>query len=325
MVLDAVERIEQTIAAQKQAASDNSLAEAMAALRHTVDQAQDAAAAALDSLALEEHLAPVRKGARIIREISWRWREIGADARICDLLDSQVGSIEAACGQIFSAPALGALGAAFDLIKDRIAGFDEGDTAAPTRSPFPASADGIPSTIDEEAATPTHEAEAAIGRPEMSVEAPDAMAETAGVAAEIADVSPEAAEVAAEAVHVTSEGADTGAEPADAYDDALLDAIALEMAAPDPSDIDDRLDPGSDELAEAESPADPILVAEQSEQMAASVFQPSLQLSPEPPPEISLGSTLLANGIVRRPHALAADPLAPIRRMSQAEKIAFFS
>jgi hypothetical protein len=323
MVLDAVERIEQTIAAQKQPAPDNSLAEAMAALRHTVDQAQDAAAAALDSLALEEHLAPVRKGARIIREISWRWREIGADARICDLLDSQVGSIEAACGQIFSAPALGALGAAFDLIKDRIAGFDEGDAAAATRSPFPASADEMPSATSEEAAT--DDAEAAIGGPEMSVEAPDAMAETSGVAAEIADVSPEAAEVVAEAVHVTSEGAAIGAESTDAYDDALLDAIALEMAAPDPSDVDDRLGAGSDELEVAESPADPILVAEQSEPMAASVFQASLQLSPAPSPQLSLGSTLLANGIVRRPHTSAADPLAPIRRMSQAEKIAFFS
>ncbi len=44
---------------------------------------------------LEESLAPVRKGARIIREICWRWREIGADGRICDLLDSQVSAIEA--------------------------------------------------------------------------------------------------------------------------------------------------------------------------------------------------------------------------------------
>jgi hypothetical protein len=34
---------------------------------------------------------------------------------------------------------------------------------------------------------------------------------------------------------------------------------------------------------------------------------------------------LIANGIVRRPDPSAADPLAPIRRMSQAEKIAFFS
>ena len=58
---------------------------------------------------LEENLAPIRKGARIIREISWRWREIGADGRICDLIDSQVGAIETACGQIASASPQAAL------------------------------------------------------------------------------------------------------------------------------------------------------------------------------------------------------------------------
>ena len=39
----------------------------------------------------------------------------------------------------------------------------------------------------------------------------------------------------------------------------------------------------------------------------------------------SLGSSLLANGIVSRPRVSRPDPLAPIRRMSQNEKIAFFS
>ena len=58
--------------------------------------------AALDGLALEEKLAPVRKGSRIIREIAWRWREIGADGRICDLIDAQIGAIEEACGEIAS-------------------------------------------------------------------------------------------------------------------------------------------------------------------------------------------------------------------------------
>jgi len=38
-----------------------------------------------------------------------------------------------------------------------------------------------------------------------------------------------------------------------------------------------------------------------------------------------LGSTLIANGILRKPNASGPDPLAPIRRLSQAEKIAFFS
>src|SRR5260370_2863008 len=90
MVLDAVARIEETLAAQRQPASESRLAEALVAIRRAVDGAQAAAAAALDVLALEEHLAPVRTGARLITEIALRWREIGADGRICDLLDSQV-------------------------------------------------------------------------------------------------------------------------------------------------------------------------------------------------------------------------------------------
>src|SRR6202048_1688917 len=129
MVLDAVARIEETLAAQKQPPPESGLAEALAAIRHAVDQAQTAATTAAEALALEENLAPIRRGARVIREISWRWREIGADSRICALLDSQVGPIEAACGQISSADPKAALGAAFDLIKQQIAEFDDDDTA----------------------------------------------------------------------------------------------------------------------------------------------------------------------------------------------------
>ena len=66
------------------------LAEAMAAIRHAVEAAQASAIEALDGLALNEQLAPVRKGARVLREIAWRLREIGNDGRICDLIDSQV-------------------------------------------------------------------------------------------------------------------------------------------------------------------------------------------------------------------------------------------
>ena len=65
----------------------------------------------------------------------------------------------------------------------------------------------------------------------------------------------------------------------------------------------------------------------------APALQPSLHLvsSAVPAPELvaeeepSLGSTLIASGILRKPSTPANDPLAPIRRMSQAEKIAFFS
>src|SRR6202162_3114985 len=126
MVLDAVARIEKTIAAKKPPPPEPGLAEALAAIGSALDEARAAAAAALDSMALEEHLAPVRKGARVIKEIAWRWREIGADARICDLLDSQVSAIEGACGQISSAAPKDALNSAFDLIAQRIAGFGDG-------------------------------------------------------------------------------------------------------------------------------------------------------------------------------------------------------
>ena len=63
-------------------------------MRGAVEAAQQSAAEALDSLALEQRLAPVRKGARVLREIAWRLREIGNDGRICDLIDSQVAVIE---------------------------------------------------------------------------------------------------------------------------------------------------------------------------------------------------------------------------------------
>ena len=67
-VLDAVARVEENLAAQRQAAPDNGLAEALVAIGRAVDEARIAASGAIDDLALEETLAPVRKGARVIRD-----------------------------------------------------------------------------------------------------------------------------------------------------------------------------------------------------------------------------------------------------------------
>src|SRR5476649_2126283 len=63
MVLDAVARIEENLAAQRPPAADNGLADALAAIRSAVDEARAKAAEAIDSHAVEENLAPVRKGA----------------------------------------------------------------------------------------------------------------------------------------------------------------------------------------------------------------------------------------------------------------------
>src|SRR4051794_40917800 len=128
MVLDAVARIEQTLAAQRLPPElDNRLPEALAAIRSAVDDAAKTASTAIDGLALDESLAPIRKGARIVKEISWRWREIGADSRICDLIDSQVSAIEGSCGQIAERDPRPAVNGAFDLIRTRIDGLSEGD------------------------------------------------------------------------------------------------------------------------------------------------------------------------------------------------------
>jgi hypothetical protein len=283
MVLDAVARIEQNLAAQKDAAPEHALAEALAAIREAVDEARAAASAALDGAAVDESLAPIQRGAQVIRETLSRLREIGVAGRIYDLMDSQVSAIEAGCKQIASIDARAALSAAFDLIDRRIEGF-AGDDAAP--SPINETPPSPSATMDEQAPAATAEfAPASELAPEAVVAAPD-------VAATV-QIEPAATE------------ADT------AHDEAVLDMIALEMAAPD---FDE---PG---IAEADI-------------MATSAAEPDIVLQiAEPPqpepvriPQPSLGASLIAHGIVLRPARSAADPLAPIRRMSQAEKIAFFS
>jgi hypothetical protein len=338
MVLDAVARIEETLAAQKQPAFDNGLAEAMAAIRGAVEEARAAASAALGEIELEENLAPVRKGARVIREIAWRLREIGADGRICDLIDSQVSAIEGACGKAAETDPESALGAAFDLIEARIAAFDDSDASAPppaeqAMAPSPPAAEEVPSSARaSEDAVPSPS-------PAAPDEALDGAVETVQAAiaiqAEDAINSPaipaEPVVATAETADVISESAEVSAEAAEAHDDAVLELIAYEMAAPDPAEADEPPDNESYEIEAAElSPAAPIIAAETPElQIAAPAVQPSDEPSDqpaaEPSIERSLGSSLIANGIVSRPRTSRPDPLAPIRRMSQTEKIAFFS
>src|SRR3981189_3650630 len=160
MVLDAVARVEENLAAQRQAAPDNGLAEALVAISSAVDEARAAAAVAIDDLALEETLAPVRKGARVIREIAWRWREIGTDGRICDLIDSQADAIEAGCAKIAERNPHAALIAAFNEIKESIDAFSDMesiDTAPPAEDAIrtaPPSASASTAQTKEAAARP---------------------------------------------------------------------------------------------------------------------------------------------------------------------------
>ncbi|KRP93396.1 hypothetical protein AOQ72_27350 [Bradyrhizobium yuanmingense] len=430
MVLDAVANIEETLAAQRQPMVEDRLPEALVEIRRAIREAETIALAAFDPGAIEASLAPIPRGVRIIKEISWRWREIGADGRICDLIDSQLASIEAACGQISTLDPRIELKAAFDLLKDRVEQLD-GD-ATPQAAPAPTqeapSSVAAASPVETAAMagdapvafTETREEIAAAPELDAAVEAA-AVAETAAMAEQAMDAAA-AQEIAAESqIPAESAALENGApddaeleavafeQPAaqpevlteaseefareefaldaaaEAEDEAILEAIAMEMAAPDP-DFDEIIEPVemaaatpepalSDVVAPiaTEQPepvaAEPVLAAiaeepaadapialdslarltdaiaeaaaEVMEQQAPTVAAaaslaaaPTATLPmPSPLPasmsasmsDASLGASILASGILQKPRAPANDPLAPIRRMTQAEKIAFFS
>jgi hypothetical protein len=125
-------------------------------------------------------------------------------------------------------------------------------------------------------------------------------------------------------------------QDADAHDEAVLDMIAMEMGAPDPISDDEIAEAVAEQVRLAEpAPIAPVIVAKAPEPVAVPAPPPVQQVvqplppaaapAPAPAVEMSLGSSLIASGMLRKPVTAANDPLAPIRRMSQAEKIAFFS
>lgn len=389
MVLDAVAKIEETLAAQRQPVVEDRLPEALVEIRRAVREAETIAIAAFDPGAIEASLAPIPRGVRIIKEISWRWREIGADGRICDLIDSQLASIEAACGQISTIDPRVELKAAFDLLRDRVEQLDaDGDTAPQAEArPAPAPVQEAPPPVAEVspaetapaamvsetpvAFTETPQDIAVTGEPEVAAKSNTPLESTA-----LEDAAFEPVAEAAAFAEVTDEFSLDAA--ADAEDEAILEAIAMEMAAPDP-EFDEIVAPAEMEAATPEPVAAGSIAAELPEPVAAEpaatavaqeppedapiamdslarltdaiaeaaaevMEQPAHSIvaaaafgaspattlpmpSPLPTssPEPSLGATILASGILQKPRAAANDPMAPIRRMTQAEKIAFFS
>ncbi len=351
MVLDAVARIEESLAAQRQAAADafrdEQLQQALAALHGAVEAVQASAIAALDDVSFEQRLAPIRKGVRVIREISWRLREIGNDGRICDIMDSQASAIEAGAAQISLGEAKTVVDAAFAALTRRLTEFNADEAAAPPTESAIAEAP----VVETPAASPSPAPAADSAQPEDAVRA---AAETSH-ASEDAFAKAEAALAEAEAAEV-ARVADKAA--ADAQDEAVLDLIAMEMGAPDPIDDDEamlvaemraaeamaaepeiaapalnaELDQAADPAPEPSRTPEPMLepqpaadarIAQAPANPAA--MQADIETIPAPATDVSLGSTIIASGLVKRPSAAANDPLAPIRRMSQAEKMALFS
>jgi hypothetical protein len=419
MVLDAVNRIEQSLTAQREealqreeslrreeglsaqqaaeavaaaAAAQERLTDALAAIRNSVEAAEESAVEALDSLALEQRLAPVRKGARVLREIAWRLREIGNDGRICDLIDSQVTVIERGTEQFSSEEARVALRAAFAALQGSLMEFGDRDSSLvlatetemaaifPAEQAMPPAAETAETGLAETDLAETGLAETGLaetGWTRDAAEAPSASpaapAEAAPAAAGLTETPPAAETVAVPEATVQNasiqntsiqdtsiqdtsiqdtsvqsadaqgseiqdaDAQDANAQDADAQDEAILDMIAMEMGAPDPISDDEIAEAVAEQIRFANpAPIAPAIVAETPKPVATPSPPPIQQVIPPPPPpaaapapapavEMSLGSSLIASGMLRKPVTAANDPLAPIRRMSQAEKIAFFS
>jgi len=180
MVLDAVARIEATMAAQKQPPPpSNELPNALVLIRGMLSDAKDSAAKTMSGPDAEQALAAVNKATRIIREIAWTLREYGTDARICDMLDAQVNAIEASHFQTIAPEKRESVLAAFDLLIRRV-GELGGSGGAPTSFAFESApsesadrgtptseATAAPTETVSQAETPTAAEAAAAARPEV--------------------------------------------------------------------------------------------------------------------------------------------------------------
>ncbi|MGY4311399.1 hypothetical protein [Bradyrhizobium sp. JR3.5] len=372
MVLDAVARIEDSLSAQRQAAAaairDEQLAQALAALRGAIEATQATAIAALDGISFEQNLAPVRKGVRVIREISWRLREIGNDGRICDIIDSQASAIEAGATQVSMDDAKAVLDTAFAALARRLSEFDPDQAETPAAEPDvaeapvaePPAAAPSPPPVAESAAADSAAPDATLAGtppapPQEAVATPITGTTTAAMP------EPSEAWLKAEAALAEAEAAELARvteAAADAQDEAVLDLIAMEMGAPDPIDEEAIAEEmhAAEEMRVAEAMADePEMVAPAIQPEPAPAPEPKVEVEPPPmaaapiaaapvaaapaavppplPPaveataalaaEVSLGSTIIASGLLKKPSVAANDPLAPIRRMSQVERIAF--
>lgn len=363
LVLEAVTRLEANLAAQKQAPA-LSLVAALGAIRSAVRQAKASAIEAMPRVDTDEVLTGARNGTRIIREIAWTLRECGADTRICDLLDTQVKAIEAG-QQALNGNGREDVLVSYDLLMERIEQMVDGSAATAAQAettPVAEKPEPVVAETREASVTPLFKSQASEVLAETvtisSVEPPRAAVQPAlveTVAAEtVAETAAPVAETTAELAATKAEASlavaaddllqapETAGDTEEEHDLAVLDMVAAEMGALDLSDPD-VIEP---QLVEPKYVEPEVM---QVEAVAAQPTEPEaldtdlmtlaqiaeVALAPEPPqpdlvPQVeaaapSLGAALIAGGVIADPSAPASDPLMPIRKMTQAEKIAFFS
>jgi hypothetical protein len=120
MVLDGVARIEQKLEAMQQSAPDTRVAEILTSLSQMLDDATEVVASMADGGTIDDRLVPIHRGARILKDICWRWREVGAESRICDSIESQVEAIQNSCNQLAKVDTPAAYRSAFETMRNRL-------------------------------------------------------------------------------------------------------------------------------------------------------------------------------------------------------------
>ena len=367
LLLDAVARLEAGVAAQKQQPQGLSLTAALAAIRAAMRQAKATAIDVLPRSAGDDGVqTAARNGARIIREIAMTMRECGADARICNLLDTQVQAIEAGHTALQAQTpesSREAVLTSYDVLLERIEALADGAPSSTAKAeapvaeqaPEPHEASVTPLFRVPAGEAPTAAAAGAMHVSEATAFAPpkptftpapvedapasaQAAASVAAPASVGASADADAAMIFGSAGNAPEPTADAGPRfDADEADDlAVLDAVAMEMGALDPDDADELFAPPSETEANAPAytaPSEPVQLSPMARAPAEDMTIAAIAeaaLAPEPPqarpaPAPSLGAALIANGVIADPKTPTSDPLAPIRRMTQAEKIAFFS
>lgn len=346
LLLEAVSRLEAGLAVQKQQPQGLSLTGALGVIRSAVRQAKATAIEVLPRGDDGTVQTAARNGARIVREIAMTMRECGADVRICDLLDTQVKAIEAGHDALQTNNRDAVL-ASYDALMERIEAIADGSPVPTAKAEAPV-AEQAPEPR-EASVTPLFKAPATEPVAETPVETTPARKPAFTPApVEQALAAAEALAEAAEAmIHGSLEmpveamaTADIGFDPDEAEDLAVLDAVAMEMGAIDLDDTEELF-----ALASEMMPTETAYTVASKPVCQAPAAQPlkggemtlaeiaEAALAPEPaqtasvaqPSAPSLGAALIANGVIANPARPASDPLAPIRRMTQAEKIAFFS
>lgn len=319
MVLDAVARIEQSLAATRAATAEPepqgpSATEIVTQVETILREARASIVAILGEPVEIEGLTPFRRSARIIQEIAWGLRESGADVRICDLLDSQVRSINTASDAL-SDSGRDAVLQEIDVAILRVRQLLDDESISETEAELQDIAATNPVNVPEATFAADPQAVAAVKT--VTIEAAEAEASDAQImaVAETAIVDDAMAmDIGAIEINVTGPEipveVNTDIVPAAAFADDLPDTSPAVASI---SPVADTATDTSTEMLQDLPAEQEDLTVEQAEAMLTAVNV-----------EASLGEHLIAQGIVAQAK-VAPDLLAPIRRMSQAEKIAFFS